>query len=229
MLLHELKDFKTKLEYHHQLNQDLWDGDSLRKEVLKKIRENVDAFLEELDIPASKVKDVVFTGSNANYNWTALSDVDVHIILKDSENADEAGPWWLWNESHDISIYGYTVEMYLENESTNNSGNAGVYSIKDNKWIQEPEFENIRFDYEAIKKKTRVWMNKIDKAIKSAKSATDLEALNDKLKEVRQKGIARGGEFNMENLVFKALRNNGYVQNLRDRIKKLKDEALSLS
>ena len=38
-------------------------------------------FLEETDIDI-EVKDIVLTGSLANYNWSSYSDFDLHIIIE---------------------------------------------------------------------------------------------------------------------------------------------------
>ena len=179
MLLTELKDFKTKLEYHYRLNPDLWDGDVLRPEVHDKLKKIAFAFIKELEITQSKVKDIIFTGSNTNYNWTKLSDIDLHIIV-DEKGLDMDGLEAiksLWNEEHNITIRGFTVEVYVEDSSSNQSGNAGLYSIKQNKWLREPTFENIRFDYDKIKKKASKWMKKIDKLVDS--ESTDVKALED--------------------------------------------------
>lgn len=231
MLLTELKDFKTKLEYHHKLNPALWDGDVLKPEVLAKLREIADQFLETLEVPASSVVDVSFTGSNTNYNWTELSDIDLHLIL-DMKDLDVSGidaKKSLWNERHTVTINGFPVEVYAEDSKQHNSDNAGRYSIKDKKWVKEPKFENIKFDYDKIKGKAAKWMVKIDKLI--ASKTTDVAQIKkfiDTLRASRQKDLAKGGEFTMENLVFKALRNNGYMEKLYSFLLKTEDENLSL-
>ena len=45
---------------------------------------------------------------------------------------------------------------------------------------------------------------------------------------MRSSGIRKGGEFSIENLVFKELRNNGYLEKLSTYIVKTKDKSLSL-
>lgn len=230
MLLTELKDFKTKLEYHHKLNPALWDGDVLKKEVYDKFKEIVGTFIEDLELDKSKIKDIIFTGSNTNYNWTELSDIDLHVIMKDDGDMDAfEAKKTLWNDKHTIKIKGFAIEMYIETSATGHSKDQGLYSIKDNKWIREPSYQDIKFDYEKIKSKAKKWMIKIDKLVDGkSKDLKALEAIKEHLKTSRRKDVARGGEFSMENLVFKALRNNGYLAKLFDYIAKVKDEALSL-
>jgi hypothetical protein len=231
MLLTELADFKTKLQYHHQLNPALWDGDTLRPEVHEKLKEIAAEFIKELDVPQSKIKDIIFTGSNTNYNWTDLSDIDLHFLIDvdDEELKGLDAIKSLWNDEHNVSIRGFSVEVYAENEGTTQSGNAGLYSIKDNKWLREPKFEGIKFDYDTIKSKTAKWMKKIDKLVDGkTDNVQALEKLKEKIKEIRHRDLAKGGEFTLENLVFKALRNNGYIEKLYNYTRKLKDSKLSL-
>ena len=52
--------------------------------------------------------------------------------------------------------------------------------------------------------------------------------LKDKLKKYRSTGLEDGGEFSNENLVFKVLRRNGYIQKLFDFQIKNTDKNLSL-
>ena len=49
-----------------------------------------------------------------------------------------------------------------------------------------------------------------------------------KLKKYRQCGLESGGEFSIENLVFKYLRRNGYVGKLLDYRNKFMDKKLSM-
>ena len=43
-----------------------------------------------------------------------------------------------------------------------------------------------------------------------------INKFKDKLKKYRTRGLEDGGEFSNENLVFKVLRRNGYIQKLFD-------------
>jgi hypothetical protein len=52
--------------------------------------------------------------------------------------------------------------------------------------------------------------------------------LKKKLSDMRSSGIAKGGEFGFENLVFKELRNRGYLDKMNKYEKTAKDQQLSL-
>ena len=71
---------REELIIHENLNPKLFSkNDELLPEVKSKILSIVDEFLEysELDID---VADVQLVGSNASYNYSENSDLDVHII-----------------------------------------------------------------------------------------------------------------------------------------------------
>jgi hypothetical protein len=55
-----------------------------------------------------------------------------------------------------------------------------------------------------------------------------LRTVKDKITQMRKAGLERGGEWSTENLVFKALRNIGTIDNLATTIRELEDEELSL-
>ena len=82
-----------------------------------------------------------------------------------------------------------------------------------------------------LKKKIKSWTDKIDDAIELAKSennADKLKSLKEKLKDYRQSGLSKDGEFSYENLVFKFLRRSGHIGKLFDEKTKIKDKELSI-
>ena len=72
-------------------------------------------------------------------------------------------------------------------------------------------------------------MNHIDTLIDS--KSDDREAfkrLKGRLKGMRSAAIEKGGESAPENLVFKELRNRGYLDKMNDYLRNLEDKDLSL-
>ena len=68
------------LEYHDTLNPLIWTEDNtLRKEVEIAVKKIVDLFIEQQEIKIP-VLDIYILGSNASYNYSPTSDLDVHII-----------------------------------------------------------------------------------------------------------------------------------------------------
>ena len=218
---------------HEELRQDVWDGDKLRPEVRKKLLEIAAEFKKYLGIPLS-VKDVLFMGSLANYNYTDESDIDLHLLV-DFDEID--GPELLrelftakkslFNDEHDIFIGPAEVELYVQDVDEPNAS-TGVYSIRDDKWIQKPKHERPRIDQKAILTKARDLMDQIDTLIKHDASAAHYQRLKDKIKKMRGSGLKKGGEYSTENLAFKVLRRNGYLEKLGDAATKAFDEELSM-
>ena len=87
-----------------------------------------------------------------------------------------------------------------------------------------------------IVQKSQQWMEIIDGAIESAKQNEDLEESQEilkkyykKIKKYRQCGLEEGGEFSIENMVFKFLRRNGYIEKLLEFRNKNLDSKLSMT
>ena len=55
-----------------------------------------------------------------------------------------------------------------------------------------------------------------------------LEKFKDKIMKMRKAGLDKGGEFSIENLVFKELRNNGFLEALLNELNDSIDKSLSL-
>ena len=77
-------------------------------------------------------------------------------------------------------------------------------------------------------------MNVIDNLIDSIKdddanTAKELvQKYKDKLKKYRTCGLEKGGEYSTENMVFKILRRNGYIEKLHDESTNIIDKKLSM-
>ena len=68
-------------EVHDTLNPKLWDINSqlMLPEVRQKLIDIVSAFEDYIDVPINIV-DAQVCGSNASYNYTSNSDLDLHVI-----------------------------------------------------------------------------------------------------------------------------------------------------
>ena len=111
---------------------------------------------------------------------------------------------------------------------------TGIYSVLFDEWINKPEREEVKIDKDLLKSKSVSMMSNIDELIDDVKddeldSALEkIEKFKDKLKKYRSAGLEKDGEFSYENLVFKFLRRNGYIEKLFDFKNKLMDKSLSL-
>ena len=80
-----------------------------------------------------------------------------------------------------------------------------------------------------IRQKVKDMIEKIDSLVDN--KSDDLSILRDlknRIREMRGAAIRRGGEFALENLVFKELRNLGYLSKLSKYIRDIEDHSLSL-
>ena len=136
----------------------------------------------------------------------------------------------LFNEKHDIKIFGYDVELYAQDtEEVHYS--SGVYSVMNDEWINKPKKFKNEVDQSVLKTKIKSWTDKIDSALETEEDEDDtklLDSLKDKLKKYRQSGLEKDGELSYENLVFKFLRRSGHIQKLFDKINNVTDKELSI-
>jgi hypothetical protein len=230
-----IKSFKPKDSLSEQIFEGS-DGDfSMRDDVRKNLLKISNEFIESLGIEFF-IHDIVLTGSLSNYNWSNYSDVDLHILIDFKEtdyNLDLLKEFFdakknVWNEKHNITVKGYDVELYVQDVDEEHVS-SGVYSILNNKWIVEPDKVKSNIDDSMILQKSEEYMKKIDLLIKKGGPISSIEGLRKKLKEFRQSGLESGGEYSYENLTFKLLRRNGYIEKLLKLKTTLVDKKLSIT
>jgi predicted nucleotidyltransferase len=225
------------------LNPKVWENseDPKKAMMIPKVRKALERisveFIDDLGEDVF-VEDVYLMGSLANFNWSEYSDFDLHVIV-DFEKYENQEDLYkelfdlkkkLFNDKHNIKIFGYDVEVYAQG-ITDESHSDGVYSVMNNEWIHKPKRTSKDLDMSVLKTKIKSWTDKIDDAIEDAKSEGNVETLKklkDKLKDYRQSGLDKDGEFSYENLVFKYLRRSGHIGKLFDEKTKIKDKELSI-
>lgn len=177
------------------------------------------AFADYCGIPADSVDDVVLTGGNANYNYTKYSDIDIHIIYSQSPlSQDELhDKKTSWSDTHPTQIEGYTVELYAQSNEEEFRPGQGVYSLLHDKWISNPvHLDSVSIlEDDAMISKVKAAMTKIKNLIKHG-SAEDIHAYREQLREMRAAGLTEpAGEFSVENVLYKELRNRGFLRALK--------------
>jgi predicted nucleotidyltransferase len=225
------------------LNPKVWETpeEPKKSKMITKVRKALmriaEEFIDDLGDDVF-VEDIYLMGSLANYNWSEYSDFDLHVIV-DFERYDGQEELYkelfdlkkkLFNDKHNIKIFGYDVEVYAQGIS-DESHSDGVYSVMNDEWVHIPTKEVKNLDMSVLKTKIKSWTDKIDDAIEDAKSKGNpdkLKSIKDKLKEYRQSGLDKDGEFSYENLVFKFLRRSGHIGKLFDEKTKIKDKELSI-
>jgi hypothetical protein len=222
------------VSYHTQLFPKAWIGKKMRHRVRYRLLKIADFFIKNLDIPDLLVVDIVLTGSMANYNWTQYSDFDIHVITRFDTIAcpDLAGTMFkskksLWNDQHNILVFGHEAELYVQDEKeTHHSG--GVYSLLRDKWITRPAYNPPDVDNAAVNHKVIDLENRINLVLDSDADSEHISNLTARLRKMRQAGLESGGEFSVENLAYKTLRNRGYIDRLYKVANQRQDRALSL-
>ena len=233
-----INSFVTKDE----LNPKIWDNDNtLNKEVREKLLAVATEFIDFLGVPIL-VEDIIFTGSLSNYNWSKYSDIDLHIVADFNQFSDNMLPLYeelfkvkktLFNTDHDIKIFGYEVELYVQDSHAAHFS-SGVYSVLKDEWNNKPKKENIKVDKNLINEKSKQWMEIIDTALDAASDVTAddardiLKKIREKLKKYRTCGLETKGEYSDENLVFKVLRRYGYIEKIMNFENDVVDKELSL-
>ena len=225
---------KGNVAYNRQLSPVAWDDNQLRLEVKVALLRAAKFFTEYLEIPNFRVIDVVLTGSMANYNYTKYSDFDLHVVTRysDLECDDLAEAFYrakksIWNDRHDITIGGHDVELYVE-DVEQPPVSSGMYSLLQDQWIKRPEYNAPTIDDSAINLKVADLIKQIDVAIETADDPEDIYRVTDKLRKMRRSGLDSTGEFGVENLTFKVLRNLGYLERLEDAFVQQQDQAISI-
>lgn len=232
------------IEKHSTLNSKLFTKEEVLKEKVRtKMLEIVDEFLNNLKEQGIKIKvdDILFIGSNASYNYTKDSDIDLHILANakavdyDTEigNALYSAYRTLFNKQLDIKLFDIPLELFVELEDSQRVSN-GIYSVKKDKWLKKPVHESIPdYDKEALGTLVDKWEQKCKKLIDDIKAdkleeeTRVVKLLEEIYEKLRKKGVAKS-EYSIENLAFKELRNKGYLDDLKNYRNELTSKRLSL-
>lgn len=237
----DLSSFMIKNNLHPKFWVEKNDEYQLSSKVRLRLLDIADDFIDELSVDWVKPKDIIFTGSLANFNWSRYSDVDIHIlydfkkIYKKTEFVDDyfKAKKEVWLKNHKkLKIYGYPIEISVEDSNENNPS-SGRYSLESNRWLTEPnDFQDSSLNTAYIKKFAAKIMTEIDDIEQKINNETDthkIELLGDKvekifkrLKNIRNEGLnSRQKEMSSGNIIYKLIRRMKYL----DKIWKIANKA----
>ena len=244
-------------DLHDNLNDKIWsDNDTLRSDIRDNLISIAHDFYDTLDIaeisddgdPDEKpdktfnkyIKDVLFVGSLASFNYSSYADVDLHLLMDEDKLVGNnklalniLKKYFTeckndWNLKHsDLKIEGYDCELYVQDVKEENASN-GVYSLMQDKWLKKPEkMDTKNFDRAWVEKKALDYIEQIDNLEEIINSDSDLELVKkakDELKKIKDKivkgrrdSLAAGqGEMNKYNILFKILRRSGHIGKINE-------------
>ena len=223
--------------YKKELNPSFWQDGKFDEHIREKLIRIANDFYSSLKI-TPEIKDIQLTGSLANYNWTDKSDLDIHIVIKFSEIDDNIdlvkksldGLRFIWNLRHKVILRGHDVELYIQDIEFLHTA-SGLYSLLNNEWIRKPNYNPPEIDYKDVDKKFDGIVSdilEIENLINTSNFSNFSEEeiykhsvkVKSQIMKMRGEGLLREGEFSVENLVFKKLRNEGYIEKIIELISK---------
>jgi len=215
----------------------------MNPKVREKLLEVTNLFIDSLGIDIL-MTDIIMIGSLTNYNWSKFSDIDLHVVLNYSQFPENTKDLYveyfdlkkiIFNQKHDIKMFGYDVECFVQDE-TETTFSSGIYSILYDMWVNKPEKVNTdSVDKKLVKEKSKQWMRIIDGVVDNIKDEDPdeiksiIKKYKEKLKKFRNCGLEKDGEMSVENLVFKLLRRNGYIEKLYNIPTEVIDKKLSMN
>lgn len=234
-----LEDIKVdKKILHDKLNEKVWKDYEMNPIIKERLLKIAYEFYNFLDLPIP-LEDIILTGSLANFNYTRYSDFDVHLLVNFQKiNPDQKlvkeffnAKNLIWSLKHDIKIEDFPVQLYVQDTNEKHHSKA-IFSLKNNKWISKPTYEDFEVDTDVLKTKIKKIIDKIE-ALEKYKTNLNMlylyaKDLKDQIMNMRQNGLEKGGELSIENLAFKYLRNNGYIEKLKDTISNSFDKIYSI-
>lgn len=225
----ELNEYRL----HTTLDSRIWDNNNkLYPDVKDALLKIANLFLETLQNILT-LKDIRITGSEANYNYTEASDIDLHLVFDFSEiNVDPEflddyffSKRQIFNNQYSFEIKGIPVELSVENIDSA-LVSTGVYSLFTDSWLRIPEnagLEITQFNLESY--------DRIVNAIKKIVASGDRERIHrlwKNIKGLRKLSLKLQGEFGEGNLIFKKLRADGYIGMVKDALDAAISRELSL-
>ena len=221
---------RLTLKYHSKLNPKIWKNDQLDDGVVDHLLDLSFKFAKFSGIDKSRVKDIVITGGNVNYNYTKFSDIDIHLMCDitglDSDKLYTKKVEWA-NSNKELKVAGYPLEFYAADvDEKHYPKGQGVYSLMRDKWLIVPKHLgqiDVLTDPKVLDK-VEYYIKYIKQWLLKHAPKEDILSFKEKMWRMRSAGLQRGGEFSVENVVYKDLRNRGLIDKLNQRLRELQDQ-----
>jgi len=205
------------------LNPKLWNDGQLRPKLRAGFLKIANEFYKFLDVDAT-VKDIIIIGSSANYNWTKHSDIDLHVVINYGQVGDNLhlvknymhAKKSIWNENYPLSFKGMNIELYAQDVNEKLHSTVASYSLMQDKWLTKPTADMVSIDDTIIQQKAEPYEYEID-SLKASDPHIEkkIQSIKNRLHHLRQTGLDAEGEYSIENMAYKHLRNQGYLERLK--------------
>ena len=215
-----LNEYQT----HSELNPVLWRAGELRPGLQTGFMKIAEKFYEFLGIN-TPILDVILIGSNANYNWTTYSDIDLHVVINYMEVGDNLHMTKeylhtkkaIWNHNYPLEYQGINIELYAQDMNEDLHSSVGIYSVAHGKWVSRPKADLVYIDDAAIQQKADPFIFEIENLKEDHPGLEKrIREILMRLKRLRQTGLEAEGEYSVENLAFKYIRNKGLIDRLKE-------------
>ncbi len=222
-------DISTAVIFHDELNPKLFADQRLKPEIRQGLLKIAEHFQEFIGVEL-KIVDITVSGSNAAFSYTEYSVIDLDLVVQVPNEPEYKelldAKKNVYNAKHDIKVKGIDVELYAQDVEQEHHS-LGIYSVLKNTWVSRPEKVSVKVDSGDVKEKYKNYKERIEVVLQD--NELDVaKASWDDLKRMRKAGLEKNGEFSTENIVYKMLRNQGWIERLQDHITNLQDNELSI-
>lgn len=230
---------EVAVELHDCLNIKIWDEENnLRPIVRDRLLQITKQYAEDSEVlNYNDILDAEIVGSNASYNYTSQSDLDLHLVVNMENLSCDPALFQLacnaekinFNKYYDIKVKGIDVELYVEDVKSCTASN-GIYSVFKDEWIKFPaKIEVPSFEDDAgYNTLLSEYKTKAEALLEPDTSAEDIDNYINSLYTLRRSGIMTDGEFSQGNFIFKEIRNLGLLNALKDLLKDIRSKELSV-
>lgn len=221
-----------KLSEESELHKSIWNGIVPKEDVAERLKTIGQVFVGGIEQYFDLV-DVVIDGSLGGVNYNVNSDLDIAVVLRPKVNApiDFIREYLkkkkrAFNLQHNIKIKGLNLEVTPELEGEPGFS-AGRYSLFKKRWVVGPDLQLYTVPVEKTKQYLQI-RDYIDELVSDEYNYPAAVVLEDKLYDYRKRHLSLYGEHALGNLIYKKIRMYGYLDKLKEFIKRAKDKNLSL-